>query len=153
MPSNKIVAFVHFVWATWDRTEIITPDIERPLYRYIDKVCRDHKCDVLAVGGMPDHVHLLVTFPGTLTFGDLMRDVKGGSSRFVTEELKHGEWFEWQGSYGAFTVSPAHKNKVMAYIRNQKQHHGDDTVWPEAEVSDTDPRPVSAKADTRRNAP
>src|SRR5690348_16243213 len=115
MPSNKIVAFVHFVWATWNRQEIITPEIERRLYRYIEQVCRDHGCDVLAIGGMPDHVHLLVSFPGTLTFANLLRDVKGGSSRFVTGTLKPGEWFEWQGSYGAFTVSPSHKDKVIAY--------------------------------------
>ena len=60
MLENKLCVAVHFVWATWDRQPLITPDIEQELRRYIGAVCWDDNCDLLAVGGMPDHVHLLV---------------------------------------------------------------------------------------------
>src|SRR5438105_7646781 len=106
MRKNKIRVYVHFVWATWDRLPIIRPEFERELYRYISTVCRDDKCDVLALNGMEDHVHLLVSLAPTISMAGLMKDVKGGSSRFVSEELAPGEWFQWQGHYGAFSVSP-----------------------------------------------
>jgi REP element-mobilizing transposase RayT len=136
MRKNKLCVYVHFVWATWDRFPWITEEIERDLYRYISCVCEDDGCEVLAVGGMPDHVHLLVSLPNTLTLANFMQHVKGGSSRFITQKLTMGQTFQWQGSYGAFSVSPGVKEKVIRYIRNQKQHHADGTLWPEAEKSE-----------------
>lgn len=133
MRRNKLSVFVHFVWATWDRLPLVTEEIKRDLYRYISTVCQDDKCEALAIGGMPDHVHLFVALSSTITLADLMRHVKGGSSRFVSERLKPGEWFEWQGNYGAFSVSPRDKNRVIRYILYQKQHHADGKLWPESE--------------------
>jgi len=131
--ENKLSVYIHFVWATWDRLPWITPDIERELYRYIERVCQDDDCDVLAIGGMPDYIHLLVSFSNMLTLAELMQHVKGGSSRLVTQVLKPGGEFRWQGSYGAFSVSPRDKEKIVRYIQNQKRHHAEGTLWPEAE--------------------
>ncbi len=133
MLKNKLCVAVHFVWATWDRQPLITEDIERDLWRYIGAVCWDDKCDLLAVGGMPDHVHLLVLLSNTITLADLMKHVKGGSSAFVSDKLRPGEWFKWQGSYGATAVSRRHIETVVSYIASQKQHHADGTLWPDAE--------------------
>jgi putative transposase len=134
--KNKLCVYVHFVWATWDRFPWITDEIERDLYRYISRVCEDDGCEVLAIGGTADHVHLLVSLPNTLTMADFMQHVKGGSSRFISQNLRPGETFQRQGSYGAFSVSPSDKEKVIRYIRHQKQHHADGTLWPEAETSE-----------------
>ncbi len=112
---------------------MITEAIERDLYRYIESTCRKHQCEVLAIGGMPDHIHLLVVYPSTITIADLVEYAKGSSSHFVTEKLKPGEFFKWQGNYGAFSVSPHDKNRVIRYIENQKQHHAEGTIWPHAE--------------------
>ena len=133
MLKNKLCVAVHFVWATWDRQPLITPDIERDLWRYIGAVCADDKCEVLAIGGMPDYVHLLVLLSNTITLADFVQHVKGGSSRFVSEKLTPGAWFQWQGSYGAFSVSRPQIAKVVDYIANQKQHHAEGTLWPDAE--------------------
>ena len=65
MLKNKLCVAVHFVWATWDRQPLITEDIERGLWRYIETVCTDDHCEVLAIGGMPDHVHLLALLSNT----------------------------------------------------------------------------------------
>ena len=138
MARNWERAYLHFVWGTWDRLPLVTEDIERGVHRYISQVCNDDRCDVLAVGGMPDHVHLLVALPGTLGYSDLMKHVKGGSSRLVTEKLKPGEWFAWQGHYGVTAVCPSHKDAVIRYILNQKQHHADGTLWPHAERTQDD---------------
>ena len=65
MLKNKLCVAVHFVWATWDRQPLITEDIERGLWRYIETVCTDDHCEVLAIGGMPSHVHLLALLSNT----------------------------------------------------------------------------------------
>ena len=133
MLKNKLCVAVHFVWATWDRQPLITPEIERDLWRYIRTSCTDDKCEVLAVGGMPDHVHLLALLSNTITLADLMKHAKGGSSLFASDTLTPGAWFKWQGSYGAFSVSRPQIDKVIHYIQNQRQHHLEGTLWPEAE--------------------
>jgi len=126
---NKIRSYQHFVWTTYNRLPLVTSEIERPVYRYIETVCRPVNCDVLAIGGMPDHVHLLVGFPATITFAQLMNRAKGGSSRFVCDELLPDEWFAWRENYAVFSVSPHDKAKTIAYIRNQREHHQNNTLW------------------------
>ena len=133
MRQNKLRLYVHLVWATWDRVPLITDAIERELFRYISGVCAKQQCEVLAINGMPDHVHLLITLPPTLRLSDLVEQIKGGSSRYVTEQLKQGGWFKWQGNYGAFSVSPRDKALIIAYITNQKQHHAEGSLWASVE--------------------
>jgi REP element-mobilizing transposase RayT len=133
MPSVRLNASLHFVWATWNRLPLVTEEIEREVHRYIETVAREDGCTVLAVGGMPDHIHLLVMMTNTASFAELMQHVKGGSSRLVSSRLKPGEWFRWQGSYGVDSVRARDRARVIAYIENQKQHHDGGTLWPEAE--------------------
>jgi len=132
--KNKLSTGVHFVWATWDRQPLITADVERRLFRYMETICDRNKCRVLALNAMPDHIHLFVLLSNTVTLADLMKDVKGASSRFFSQTLKPGEWFAWQGSYGASFVSRSHYQAVIRYIENQKPHHAaPHRLWPEAE--------------------
>jgi len=133
MSQNKLNGFLHFVWATFDRLPLLTEDIEREVYRYIETVCRDDKCEVLAIGGMPDHVHLLVRMSHIVSFSELMHHVKGGSSRLITQNLKPESYFAWQGSYAVLSASPKDIKKVIRYIQNQKRHHAEGRLWPEAE--------------------
>ena len=81
MGRNLLETSTHFVWATWDRLPLITPEMERALCCCMTDICRNHKCEVLAVGTMPDHVHLLVMVGSAVSLGDLMQQVKGGTSR------------------------------------------------------------------------
>lgn len=133
MRRNKLAVYSHFVWGTWDRQPAITDEIQRPLYRCIGSVCQEKGCAILAIGGVEDHVHLLVTLPSTLTMADLMHDVKGTSSRLVMGEFLGEGGFRWQGGYGAFSVSPRDRKRVIQYTLNQKQHHAEGSVWPAAE--------------------
>jgi REP element-mobilizing transposase RayT len=133
-----ILVPVHFVWSTWGRLPLITEEGERRLWRYIEATCRDLHCDVLAVGGMPDHVHLLVNLAPTLSLADLMKRVKGSSARFMSVELREGEWFRWQAHYGAFGVAPSGVDAVVRYIANQKTHHQAGALRPELERCDAE---------------
>ncbi len=125
--------YVHLVWATWDRLPLVTDEIERDVYRYISGLCEQASCPVLAIGGMPDHVHLFVSLSNALSVADLMEKVKGASSRFVSDTLRPGGWFRWQGHYGAFMVSARDSQRLIAYIRGQKRHHAEGSLWSEAE--------------------
>ncbi|MBD1925035.1 IS200/IS605 family transposase [Trichocoleus sp. FACHB-90] len=123
MRSNFTQLYLHCVWATWDRLPLITPDIQKVIYAAIVGQCKQLGCTAIAVGGIEDHVHLLTSFPSTLAVSDLVKQVKGSSSHLITHEIKPSEFFKWQGSYGAFTVSHDAIDKVADYIRNQAIHH------------------------------
>ncbi len=133
MRRNKLALYLHLVWATWDRLPMVTPDIERRVYRNIESEAQKLGCKVLVLNGMPDHIHLVVSIPSTVTVADLVKQVKGVSSHFVNETLKPGTQFKWQGSYGAFTVSRWDLDKVIGYVKRQKEHHHADELFPEWE--------------------
>ena len=133
MRRNKLALCLYLVWTTWDRLPLITPDIERRLYRNIESEAQKQGCTVLALNGTEDHVHLLVIFPTTITIADVLKHVKGVSSRFVNETLRPPAQFKWQGSYGAFTVSRWDVARIKEYIKRQKEHHRGGELVPELE--------------------
>lgn len=134
MRSNKLSLFVHFVWATWDRLPLIDSAIEEGLHHCLHGLAVRAGCKVLAIGGIEDHVHLLLEVPPTLSVSTLMRDLKGASSHWVNEELQPQQLFKWQSNYAAFTVSSWDVPKVANYIQRQKQHHTDNTVRLQLEM-------------------
>ncbi len=125
--------YLHLVWATWDRLPLITEAIEPRLYAAIAEKCRELKCVPLAIGGTADHVHLLVRLHTTVAVATLAKEVKGSSSHLVTHEITPGEFFKWQGAYGAFTLRKEDVPVVESYIENQKQHHATGELWEEWE--------------------
>lgn len=120
------------------------PAIEARLYPCIVAKCADLKCEVIAIGGMPDHVHLLVRFATTLTVAALLKEVKGSSSHLVTHEIAPDEFFKWQGAYGVFTVGKDDVSAVAAYVHAQKTHHASQTVEPNWERCDIEERTLPA---------
>jgi putative transposase len=125
--------YVHLVWATWDRLPLITPEVRSSVYGCIQAKCSSLRAEVLAIGGIEDHVHLLARIPPTLAAAVLAKQVKGPSSHLVTHGLRHEDGFKWQGAYGAFTVSKGDVPRVRAYVLNQEQHHRDQTLDPDLE--------------------
>jgi putative transposase len=130
--------YLHGVWATWDRLPLVSPAIELAVYAAIRAKCDDLKCPCLAIGGMPDHVHLLVRLHTSVSVADLLKEVKGSSSHLVTHMIQPGEFFKWQGGYGAFTVGKTDVPDVIAYVERQKQHHAGGDVWGEWEQTLTE---------------
>jgi putative transposase len=119
--------YVHLVWATWDRLPLITAEIEHPLYVAIRDKCRELGCLVYAIGGIEDHVHLLVRMHPNIAVGTFVGDIKGASSHLVSHKLKPDEFFKWQGAYGSFSVELASMPRIIAYIKNLKTHHASRT--------------------------
>lgn len=131
--------YVHFVWSTWDRLPLITPPVERRLYGAMISKCRDLKCLPIRMGGIADHVHLLVRVHPAVAISTFVKEVKGSSSHLITHAVTPGEYFKWQGGYGAFTLPQDAVPIVKAYIANQKTHHQYNTVqseWEKSEIAD-----------------
>jgi REP element-mobilizing transposase RayT len=81
------------------------------------------RIELIAVGGVDDHVHLLVRLPSTVSIADAVKQLKGSSSHFANHEVEKSGGFRWQGSYGAFSISERIVPRVRRYIANQEQHH------------------------------
>ena len=87
MPDSRIRIYVHFVWATWDRLPLITPEIEAGVHGHIAEKCRELGCWPLEIGGIEDHVHVLVQMSSTVTAALLAKEMKGASSHLVNYVL------------------------------------------------------------------
>ena len=109
----------HIIFATKDRFPTISSAWEEELYRYLAGIVKNHKGEVIAINGMPDHIHLLIVLP-PCDFPAFMRELKASSSKWAKG---HFPKFSWQRRYGAFTVSESAITSVRDYIRRQKEHH------------------------------
>ena len=136
MRHNKLSLFVHLIWSTWDRVPLINESVERCLYRIIQQQAETHSCKVLAIGGIADHVHLLLEFPTTIDLSTLVKNIKGPSSLFANNELGFDGSFKWQASYAAFSVSRWDVAKIQQYIERQKEHHTNGTVKTALEMDE-----------------
>ena len=132
--------YYHIVWATKGRQELITPLREGTIFNAIRQQAEEQGGDVLAIGGMPDHVHVVTTIPPSIAPAEFVRKLKGYSSRVAN--LDDGEQFEWQTGYGIFTVSKRNLKMAVEYVEKQKEHHARHTVIQPLEwTSDQDEGP------------
>jgi putative transposase len=136
MPGSRVDILLHVVWATYRRLPLLSAEIEQPVYACLMGSARRTGCEVIALGGMPDHVHVALRLSPETSPAAVVRRMKGVSSTLVRKRLLPGGTFGWQDGYGAFSFSRSHLPKVVSYIRNQKQHHTARDLWPDWEPSD-----------------
>lgn len=122
MPSTHLALHFHVVFSTKDREPSISPEWKDRLHAFMGGAARSLEAVPEAVGGVSDHVHLLLGLRATHSLATVMREIKAVSSRWVHEDIGKTT-FAWQEGYGAFTVSPSHREAVRAYIARQEQHH------------------------------
>jgi REP element-mobilizing transposase RayT len=132
MHRNKTGLYAHLMLNVADQNSKIHPDMEYRFHRQLSHEAGRRDCTMLAIGGMPDHVHLLFEFPTSLALLDLIKHLKTSSSQFANTELQMGG-FHWDGPFGVSTVSPWEKRKLIAYIQDQKQHHAEGTTKAQLE--------------------
>lgn len=113
----------HLVFSTRNREALIHPELRQGLYAYIAGAVRHERGVLLAIGGMPDHVHLLIRLRPTVSLSGLLRAVKSNSSGWVHERSSETAHFAWQEGYGAFTVSESAADAVSQYIGQQGKYH------------------------------
>jgi REP element-mobilizing transposase RayT len=112
----------HFVFSTKNRLPQIRPQWQNRIHEYLGGVAKGLGGFPQIIGGVEDHVHLLVGLKTTHCISDFIRELKRSSSIWVHNEIKAQD-FKWQEGYGAFTVSPNSRASVKRYISNQKEHH------------------------------
>ena len=128
--------YVHLVWSTWDRVPTITPEAQSLVTAIALSKCEELKCQPIAIGGMDDHVHLMIRLHPTIAIATLVGEIKGSSSHLVNQNLRLPEKFRWQGAYGAFTLRKDEVEQVSNYVHNQKVHHLENTLIPLLEQTD-----------------
>jgi REP element-mobilizing transposase RayT len=121
MGSTYFNLRMHIVFSTKDRRQFIAESWRSSLHEYLGGTARGLGTVAEAIGGIEDHVHLLVSYRPTLVISDFVRELKKASSVWSIE--KHEPQFGWQEGYSVFSVSASQKKKVAAYIENQAEHH------------------------------
>lgn len=101
--------------------------MEGNLYKYITGIIQNNGHKVLAINGMPDHIHILIGLRPVQSLSALVQDIKANSSRWINEQRLSSEKFEWQEGFGAFSYCKSHVMNVIKYIQNQELHHSTET--------------------------
>ena len=115
--------YIQVVMAVKGRYSLISASWEEELYKYIAGIITNKEQKLIAINGMPDHIHILIGMKPSCCLSDLVREVKKASNAFVNEKKFIMQKFEWQEGYGAFSYSHSSLDQVIAYIQNQKVHH------------------------------
>jgi REP-associated tyrosine transposase len=114
---------MHCTFATKERYPFIDSELEPRLWPYIGGIASENHMKALAIGGIADHLHALLSLPGMRSFAKAVQLIKGGSSKWIHDTFARQDKFGWQEGYGAFSVSVSQAAKTVAYINNQKEHH------------------------------
>jgi REP element-mobilizing transposase RayT len=125
---------MHCVFATKDRRPLIKPSLQERLWPYLGGIARENKMRTLIVGGVEDHVHVLLSIPSTLSIAKGVQLLKGNSSKWIHETFKDQLDFEWQEGYGAFSIGVSGIEDTTKYIQTQAEHHRKMTFKEELEV-------------------
>jgi putative transposase len=124
MPQSLVsLSPLHLVFSTKDRLPFIDTTVENRLYSYIAGICGSMNCPVIEIGGVEDHIHILVKQYKTISVSELLEKIKANSSRAMKEFGVKYQSFTWQRGYGAFAVESSTLEAVRHYIAHQKEHH------------------------------
>ncbi|MCO6496795.1 MAG: IS200/IS605 family transposase [Chitinophagaceae bacterium] len=123
MPGTFSQIYIQVVFAVKGRKSLIHSSWEDELYKYIAGIIRNKDQKLLAINGVPDHIHFLIGMRPSCCLSDLVREIKKSSKEFIKEKKFTRLKFEWQEGFGAFSYSHSPLDNVIAYIRNQKEHH------------------------------
>jgi REP element-mobilizing transposase RayT len=113
----------HVIFSTKNREPWIRPEIETRVWSYLGGIARENDLKAILIGGIENHVHLLLGIPPTVAVSKAVQLIKGGSSAWLKDALPGARGFGWQDGYGAFTVSKSLVPEVENYIRHQREHH------------------------------
>ncbi|CAC9972547.1 IS200/IS605 family transposase [Flavobacterium panici] len=115
--------YIQAVFAVKYREAQITNDCKSKILSVIGNLINETGCKTIIVNGTEDHVHCLLALKPTISVSDLMKAVKGKSSKYINDHLLTKCKFEWQEGYGVFSYSKSHIDAVYKYIENQEEHH------------------------------
>lgn len=131
MANTYTQLYIQFVFAVKHRNGLIANSWKDELYKYITGIVQNNKHKMIAINGMPDHIHILVGLHPTQSISSLLQDIKGNSSKWINDKKFVQGKFEWQEGYGAFSYGKSQVKDIIQYIENQEMHHARTTFRDE----------------------
>jgi putative transposase len=126
--------YYHLVWSTRNRLPAIDDGAEVILRQVLVAEARQQSCLVHGIGCMPDHVHLAISIPPRVAVAEVVRTLKGSSSRTLKGHADHAQWPGWQSEYGVISFGERSLDDVLRYLRDQKAHHAAQTTRTSFEI-------------------
>ncbi len=120
---SYVSSYFHCVFSTKERQRLIRPELRERLWPFLGGIARQNKMKAIEIGGVEDHIHILLSLPSTMAISKVMQLLKGGSSKWIHETFSEQRLFAWQEEYGAFSVSMSQLDKTIEYIKGQETHH------------------------------
>ena len=124
---------MHCVWTTKHHVPLLNHDLRQRLWPYLAGIAKENRMRALAVGGVEDHVHMLITLPSTISGAEAIQLLKGNSSNWIHDAFPNRQHFGWQEGYGAFSIGVSGIEATRRYIRRQAEHHRKRTFREEFE--------------------
>lgn len=131
MANTYSQIYVQVVFAVAGRENAIRLEWRDELYKYITGIVKSRKQKLISIGGVENHIHVLLGIKPETSLSDLVRDIKANSSRFINEKRLAFGYFRWQEGFGAFSYSHSQLDDVIRYIQNQEAHHKKSTFRDE----------------------
>jgi putative transposase len=123
MPQSLSKVTLHIIFSTKNREPWLDRDVRPRMHAYLATICRDLGAELVRVGGVADHVHIVTTLPRTLSQAELIEQAKKTSSKWIKTLNPRYRGFFWQRGYSAFSVSSSQLDAVLQYIEAQQAHH------------------------------
>ena len=123
MANTYTQIYVQIVFTVQGRKNLIPKSKREELHKYITGIVTNRNQKMLAIFAMPDHIHILVGMTPSISVSDLVRDIKSGSSKHISNNNWIHQNFNWQVGFGAFSYSKNQIHNVVNYILSQEEHH------------------------------
>ena len=123
MANTYTQIYIQVVFTVQNRISLIKTNWQVELYKYITGIIQNNGHKLIAINGMPDHIHIFVGMKPNQSLSDLIQDVKGDSSKWINQKGFVKGRFEWQSGFGAFSYSISQIDNVVNYINCQQDHH------------------------------
>ena len=123
MANTYTQMYVHLVFAPKNGNALISKEWKNDLEKYVTGIVQNHKHKMLAIGAMPDHIHIFIGYNVNHLIPDLVEEIKTSSNAWIKQKKLSKFKFEWQKGYGAFSHSRSQLDTVVKYILNQEMHH------------------------------
>jgi len=123
MANTYTSLLVHAVFSTKNREPLIAAELQNRLFPYMGGIARENQFRSLCIGGIEDHVHVLLSLTPGISIAKAVQLIKGGSSKWIHETFPHLQNFSWQEGYGAFSIGISQVDDTRKYIETQETHH------------------------------
>ena len=123
MANTYTQLYIQIVFAVSKREDLIPKEHKDEVYKYMTGVIQKRKHKLIAINGMPDHIHIFIGLHPEQSLSDLIGDVKRATTKFIKKQPWMKYEFSWQRGFGAFSYSRSHIDAVVKYIDNQEIHH------------------------------